>query len=536
MCVSTPATGGPCDDGEPCYTGDTCKLGACTPGPIATVCKKTQQCTHSYCEPYEGCVETPITAGCQDGNPCTIGDLCEDGECLPGAPSLCDDGDPCTADACDPKSGCIHSPISGNACDDGNPCTASDLCQAGMCTAGATICLCTDDSDCELGNACVAPLACTSGVCAPTGAAPSCPEPKSPCLVATCDPKTGACGTKAISGGPCDDGEPCTVFDLCQAGGLCQGSPVLCDDYNPCTHDLCAPDLGCTNTPITDKACDDQDPCTSADECQGGLCLGGAWVCPECTSSADCNATLPPSPCTQGYQCLDGDCLPAKPWKDCEWPDNPCQTATCDPSTGLCVTTNLPDGAPCEDFDPCTGAAHCTAAKCVASPIECASAANECGTAFCDPDEGGCVELVDEDDCAAKSPCLSALEIDCRSSVNSTLGDDAQDAVKSSPCALGIALNGPEKSYAFEAPCTGTITVKVTPTGSWSAAIGLLLLPGNSAECSTQACLLSHVPSAANKPATLSFLSQAGAPWIVVLDGVAGATGSYELQLDCDCP
>ena len=43
--------------------------------------------------------------------------------------------------------------------------------------------------------------------------------------------------------------------------GTCVGTPINCDDGNPCTTDSCDPVTGCINTPNS-NACDDGNVCT----------------------------------------------------------------------------------------------------------------------------------------------------------------------------------------------------------------------------------------------------------------------------------
>ncbi len=86
---------------------------------------------------------------------------------------------------------------------------------------------------------------------------------------------------------PCDDGDLCTVGDIC-SGGVCVSS---CDDLDPCTMDRCDSGTGlCVNDPIV--------PC-----CSDGSCDPGE---DQCSCSADCG--LPPvteTDCTDG---IDEDC------------------------------------------------------------------------------------------------------------------------------------------------------------------------------------------------------------------------------------
>jgi len=77
-------------------------------------------------------------------------------------------------------------------------------------------------------------------------------------------------------GAACDDGEPCTANDTCQATLCVGGPPPDCFDDNVCTDDACAPGMGCVNTPNT-QPCDDDSSCSSGDVCDGGVC-GGAPV------------------------------------------------------------------------------------------------------------------------------------------------------------------------------------------------------------------------------------------------------------------
>jgi len=89
-------------------------------------------------------------------------------------------------------------------------------------------------------------------------------------------------------GAGCDDGDPCTLGDTCE-GGFCLGTPLVCEDSNPCTNDSCqggqcvfAQIEGCNNCP---GGCDDGDPCTS-DSCQGSSCSHSAiWGCTTCAGA-----------------------------------------------------------------------------------------------------------------------------------------------------------------------------------------------------------------------------------------------------------
>jgi len=51
--------------------------------------------------------------------------------------ALCDDGNSCTADLCDEEGLCVNEPLEqGAACNDGDACTVGELCGAESCLPG----------------------------------------------------------------------------------------------------------------------------------------------------------------------------------------------------------------------------------------------------------------------------------------------------------------------------------------------------------------------------------------------------------------
>ncbi|MFZ4578070.1 MAG: hypothetical protein ACOYOB_06680 [Myxococcota bacterium] len=203
--------------------------------------------------------------------------------------ATCDDQNVCTLDACDPKGpgsgqdGCTHTPNPGLACDDGDVCTAGDLCKDGQCVAGPDVCDCTKNSDCaefEDGDLCNGTLVCDTAVyphkCkvdAPT--VKSCdPSADTVCLKSQCAPATGLCSPKPASDLTlCTDGNACTKDDVCKTG-QCIGSTLVCNDNNPCTNDSCDSGSGCIYA-NNSAACDDGNACTFGDACSGGQCKAG---------------------------------------------------------------------------------------------------------------------------------------------------------------------------------------------------------------------------------------------------------------------
>ncbi len=313
----------PCDDGNACSLGDTCKSAVCsgTPG----VCDDENPCTSDSCDPQSSCVHENNTIPCNDGNACTQGDVCGNGTCtgIPVSANVsCDDGNPCTTDACDPKAGCTHT-NNAATCSDGNPCTTGDQCASGACVSGTNTCGCTQDSDCagsEDGNLCNGTLFCDKTnvpfVCAvnPKTIVSCDTTADTICLHNQCDTKAGKCNYNPVAEGqPCDaDGSICTTNDLCEGGACVPGAGLQCDDNNPCSIDSCDPKVGCLHIAST-GACTDGNPCTQGDACVNFGCVGGAaTVCNDsnvCTSdncdtlSGNCIFANNQNPCNDGNAC-----------------------------------------------------------------------------------------------------------------------------------------------------------------------------------------------------------------------------------------
>ena len=217
-----------------------------------------------------------------------------------GEEPSCDDDSPCTADDCMPEAGCTHAPLTGGACDDGNVCTADDACDAGACSGQAVVCTenggqCIDyeclpqedgcfpvahDGSCSDGNACTVSDQCDGGTCAP-GDALQCDD-SNPCTDDSCDALAGC--QHANNTMPCDDQDLCTSGDQCSDGACIVGGPT-CQSGDPCTEDICNPHTGaCT---LLQPNCDDENPC-SVD-----TCVDGQW-CQHMPAPGDCSARVKP--------------------------------------------------------------------------------------------------------------------------------------------------------------------------------------------------------------------------------------------------
>src|SRR5207253_2078698 len=145
-------------------------------------------------------------------------------------------------------------------------CTRTDSCQAGVCTG-------------------TNPVTCA--------AADQCHD------AGTCDPATGACSNPPKPDrAACNDGNPCTRTDSCQAGACTGTNPVTCAAADQC-HDAGPfdPSTGACSSPAhpVPARCSAGLACTRTDSCQAGVCTG-----------------TNPVTCAAADQCHDaGSCDPA---------------------------------------------------------------------------------------------------------------------------------------------------------------------------------------------------------------------------------
>ena len=187
---------------------------------------------------------------------------------------------------------------------------------------------CTTDAQCDDGKYCNGSELCSSGACQP-GTAVNCGDSVS-CTIDTCDETTKGCTHKADST-LCDDGQICNGAELCDpTSGCVPGTPVSCDDGNPCTTDTCDAN-GCKHVTIS---CDDGNPCTT-DTCDANGCKHVTISCDDgnaCTTDS-CDAT---NGCTHvaaanGAACTDDG-------NSCT--NDVCSAGACThPSNGTCGAT-----------------------------------------------------------------------------------------------------------------------------------------------------------------------------------------------------
>jgi hypothetical protein len=224
--------------------------------------------TNYYCTEVGGNWAWRPSASCNDGDLCTYGDVCEAGGSCAGTPLTCADST-CADRECNGTATCTVTPRTGTACEDGDLCTHGDTCtSAGVCGAGARItcddagCLdracngtatCTETvrtgGACEDGNLCTYGDTCDSaGVCQ-SGSSLTCTGLDTACLAYACDGSSTCAASPRNVGGACDDGDPETDFDACQADGTCAGDPGCPPPPGSCANGTQSRD-GCGNARI----------------------------------------------------------------------------------------------------------------------------------------------------------------------------------------------------------------------------------------------------------------------------------------------
>ena len=421
-CQHAPAQGG-CDDNNACTVKDACKAAKCAGD--AKVCDDNKACTVDVCDAKTGACSAsvePDGGPCDDNNPCTFVDACNKGVCV-GEAKPCNDDLPCTADGCDDKGVCTHKTLGdGQVCEDGNPCTSGDICQSGVCVGGKKDCndgdLCSVDTcettsgacvhgagpdkvPCSDGKLCTSNDSCQKGKC--TGAAKDCGDGKA-CTLDLCDGATAKCSHKDVpDGGGCDDGNACTVQELCKSG-VCAGIARVCDDNNGCTTDSCETAKGgCQFTPISGaKTCDDGSACTSKDACKDGVCTGTASDCDD---------------------------------------KNPCTADVCQAATGKCLHPAASDGGVCDDGNKCTTETACVGGGCIAGKVKTCGDATMCAANSCDPLTGDCkatgaagTACDDGNPCTHNDKCSGGTTNVCKGAAKAC--DDGD------PCTLNLCNGG----------------------------------------------------------------------------------------------
>ncbi len=351
-CLQVDLVGAICDDEDPCTQEDICVAGGVCSGVALDCSGLDSPCTFGAC--LDGvCGAVDLLGPCDDDDPCTTGDACQLGLCV-GTPKDCTFLDsPCTEGGC--VGGSCQQELVVGPCTDGDPATVEDT-----CTNGACVGLPDPDLDGIPNEGYEGPCV-GNGV---DNCNDNCPEDPNPdqtdadgngvgdacTCVPECDGK--GCGADGCGGscGTCDDDNACTL-DICQEGGTCVhpagNEGQACAGAGLCVGACQAG--GCVETAVevcngVDDDCDDAideaaDACPPLQHCEGTSCVddcspvNGAWTGWDCgTCSAECGGgqqictrtCTAPAPSCGGAPCAGDDTLIL----DCN--TQPC----CDPVNG----------------------------------------------------------------------------------------------------------------------------------------------------------------------------------------------------------
>jgi hypothetical protein len=155
-----------------------------------------------------------------------------------------------------------------------------------------------------------------------------------------------------------------------------------------------------------------------------------------------------------------------------------------------------------------------------------------CGSDGCDGSCGDCPEgdVCDGGQCASGDSlsCLPSVSVNCGDSLKGEtfLSPDTTASVAAVSCSLET-LPGPERAYSLSVANGGLVSVSVASNTEQVA--GVYLLNAAEAACDTNACLTGGATKAA-------YMAPPGASYTLLVEGVEGASGSYDLQVGCCTP
>lgn len=410
-----------------CFIDNTCYPdGTINPSDPCTVCRVSSS-TSMWSFTLQ------LNVPCNDGIRCTINDHCdvESLSCV-GQPLDCSSfNNDCNTASCVESTGtCGLTPvIDDTPCPSPDFCVTDKKCRGGVCSLGqprncsgyssqCTIgscdellqqCISTplpDNTECSYdNNFCNGPSICLGGHC--LNGDPPVPPPNGECYHYICDPLLGFIRIND-EGQSCTSPSSCVTNNHCTALGTCDsGTPVDCDDNDPCTDDFCAVESGCYHVPLTNcEAC-----MTSAD-CSPQTCYEAS-----CSLLNQCVYTLLPvhTPCPNGNVCdgaefcsLTGTCVSELPLNCTS--SNPCMTGYCDSLMG-CYEVPDPYAIP-TSIDPCFVNGRCdTHGNAIFDPYPCHSP-DSCHVYTCENVDG-------------QATCVATILVNntCDDGISCTTGD-----------------------------------------------------------------------------------------------------------------
>ncbi len=450
-----------CDDGQLNTRADGCNpLGDCIGLPYECV---AGPCDASSLPNGEDCdvVELELGAPCEDNDPNTKEDSCDEAGLCVGIPYSCEPGT-CEIESVADGIGCfpIYA-MPGTSCDDGEFLTKNDTCDGmGGCAGVPYTC---EPNDCQIssspnGNGCDivpreeglvcddASLTSHTDQCDGEG---NCVGIAYECIAGQCEASSIANGVDCdvvfkIPGTSCVDDNPASHSDICDDAGVCSGIPFSCEP-GPCVVSSIPNGVDCdmlyhpSGTP-----CDDDNLSTHTDVCDGvGACVGFPFTCP--TSACVPESTPNGVYCdeafaAQGTPCDDDQLNTKDDLCDgiglCSGAGYTCNATDCQQSSEVngvdCTVVDKSDGTACDDLNNCTVNDICDLGQCAPGlPVDCDDLIG-CTLDDCDPDTG-CVHDPDASQCDDGLPCTDEscdLLLGCVPTADDSQCDDTN------PCTL----------------------------------------------------------------------------------------------------
>jgi hypothetical protein len=236
-------------------------------------------------------------------------------------------------------------------CDDNNPCTSNDRCNNGTCVGqlDASCVPCQNDTGCSTfpAGACQEAYCSTAGICG-VRIQPNCVPCQNdtncsgvtvgPCQEAYCT-DAGVCGLRTQEDCvPCQNDTDCSGVSVDQCHGAVCGAGGVCIVVN---NDA--------------AACEDGNACTVGDTCQSGFCTPGAvkicaapatckatGVCTNTTTGECSYADLPNNTaCGSGQICCEGSCVGNNTSTNCGRCGVACTGINKGCQGGQCICTNI---------------------------------------------------------------------------------------------------------------------------------------------------------------------------------------------------
>lgn len=200
-------------------------------------CDDRTACTTDRCLVGGVCEHTANNTMCATGQSCVSGRGCVAAMTMScNSNADCDDMISCTADRCLVDHTCQHSAMD-------SLCPTGQTCGARGC--GTSTGRCSTAADCDDSISCTNDLCGADGTCSHLPQNNLCPGGQ------TCNAGMGCIRvTNCTSNAQCDDHMYCNGVETCSSELACvSGTPVSCDDGDPCTRDTCDNStMGCTHT------------------------------------------------------------------------------------------------------------------------------------------------------------------------------------------------------------------------------------------------------------------------------------------------